>query len=53
MKITKLLTCMLVASLLLCAGCTTPTTDPEFARATSNDHQAPVQVAADQTGVTG
>jgi hypothetical protein len=53
MKTIKLLTGMLVASLLFCAGCTTPTTDPDFARARSNGHQAPVQVAADQTGVTG
>lgn len=53
MKTTKLLTCMLAASLLLCAGCTTPTTDPEFARTTSNGHQAPAQVATDPTGVTG
>lgn len=53
MKTTKLLTGMLVASLLLCAGCTTPTTEPDFARVTSDGQQAPAQIAAEQTGVTG
>lgn len=40
MKITKLFTGLFAASLLLCAGCTTPTTDPDFAQAKSGDHQA-------------
>lgn len=53
MKTTKLLSGMLAASLLLCAGCTTPTTDPDYARAMSNGHLAPVQVATEQTGMTG
>ena len=53
MKTTKLLSGMLVASFLLCAGCTTPTTDPGYARATSDGHQATAQVAADPTGLTG
>lgn len=53
MKTIKLLTGVLVASLLFCAGCTTPTTDPDFALTKSNSYQAPAQVAADQTGVTG
>lgn len=53
MKTTKLLTGMLIASLLLCAGCTTPTTEPDYARVTSDGHQSPAQVAAEQTDVTG
>ena len=47
MKITKLFTGLLAASLLMCAGCTTPTTDPDFARAKSDGHQVPAHVAAD------
>ena len=53
MNITKLLTGMLVASLLICAGCTTPTTDPDFAHLQSGDHHVPAQDAADHLGRNG
>lgn len=48
MKITKLFTGLFAASLLLCAGCTTPTTDPDFAQAKSGDHQVAPNLAHDE-----
>lgn len=53
MKTTKLLTGLLVASLLMCAGCTTPTTEPDFARVQSGSHHVPAQDATDNSDRTG